>query len=180
MRRILLICALLASLALPTAAGARASAPAKPGYLVVRKALGDGGVNGRPVATLIVQGFMLGRVSQEARVDIYQLQSPAGQGAVQVKGTDVSVRPITWRGFSGKHPLNGKEYTGSNFRFRAIGGDYRVVVRGSGIYLFAGGQGQVTLRGSTHYRNADGTFSVNGGKFRSLPARPLTREFGGR
>jgi hypothetical protein len=170
MRRILLSCALLALLTLPAAAAAaRASAPAKPGYLVIRKAFDDGGVNGRPVAAVVVRGFVLGRVSQEARVDIYQLPSAA---APQVKGADVSTRPITWHGFAGK------EYSGSNFRFLAMSGFYRVVVRGSGVYLFAGGQGHVTLRGSSHYRRADGTFSVNGGTFRSLPASPLTQKIG--
>src|SRR4051795_3247183 len=41
MRRILLSCALLAVLALPAAAAARASAAGKPGFLVVRRAAGD-------------------------------------------------------------------------------------------------------------------------------------------
>ena len=172
MRRILLSCALLAVFVLPAAAAARAAAPAKPGFLVVRRAAGDGGVNGRPVATVVVQGFVLGRVSQEAQVDVYQLPSAAGQGGPVVKGADVSHRSIRWRHFTGT------EYSGSNFRFRAIGGFYRVVVRGSGVYLFAGGRGQVTLRGSSVYRRADGTYSVNGGAFRSLPERPLKRKIG--
>jgi hypothetical protein len=169
MRRILLSCALLAVLAVPAAAAARAP---KPGYLVVRRAVGDGGVNGRPVATVVVKGFVLGRVSQEARVEVYQLPSAAGQGGPQVKGADVSRRRIRWHGFTGS------VYSGSDFRFRAIGGFYRVVVRGSGVYLFAGGRGQVTLRGSSVYRHADGRYSVNGGVFRSLPERPLQRKIG--
>ena len=172
MRRTLLTCALLAVLALPAAAAARAAAPAKPGFLVVRQAAGDGGVNGRPVAVVVVQGFLLGRISQEARVDVYQLPSAAGQGAVQVKGTDLSTTSIRWHGFTGK------EYTGSSFRFRAIGGYYRVVVRGAGIYLFAGGQGHVWLRGSRFHPRADGRFSVNGSTFRSLPKVLLKRELG--
>jgi hypothetical protein len=171
MRPILLSCALLAVLALPAAADAKAPAPVKPGFVVVRKAADDRGVNGRPAVTVVVQGFVLGRVSQEARVDVYQLPSSGGQA--QVKGSDVSTRPVKWHGFTGK------EYRGSNFRFRAIGGFYRVVVRGSGIYLFAGGQGHVTLRGSSLYKQADGTFSVDGGPFRSLPTRRLTWKLGG-
>lgn len=174
MRRILLTCALLALLAFPVAAAASAAARPKPGYLVVHKAVGDRGANGRPVATVVVQGFLLGRISQEARVDVYQLPSAAGQGAVQVKGTDLSARAMRWHGFAGK------EYSGSNFRFRAIGGFYRVVVRGSGIYLFAGGQGHVTLQGSVRYPAHDGTYAVNGGTVRSMPTRPATRQIGGR
>ena len=59
-----------------------------------------------------------------------------------------------------------------------MGGQYRVVVRGSGIYLFAGGRGKVTLRGSSVNPNADGQYSVNGGRFRSLPAPAITRTIG--
>ena len=174
MRRILLSCALLAVLILPAAAAARASAPTKPGYLVVRKATGNGVVNGRPVVTLVVRGFVLGRVSQEGQVDIIQLPSVTGRGAPQVT-PGVSTRSIRW----GPHDLPGKRYNGSNFRFRAMDGSYRVVVRGSGVYLFAGGRGQVTLRGSSLYPHRDGKYSVNGGAFRSLPARPLKRTIGG-
>lgn len=172
MRRILLSCALLAVLAIPAATAAGASAPAKHGFLVVRQAAGDGGVDGRPVATLIVKGFVLGRVAQEGKVDVIQLPSVNGRGAPQVT-PGVSTGTIRWRGFTGK------EFNGSNFRFRAMGGSYRVVVRGAGIYLFAGGKGQVKLLGSSIYRRHDGFFSVNGSAPRSLPARPLERTFGG-
>jgi hypothetical protein len=171
MRRILLISTLLALLAVPAAASARTSGGGKPGFVVVRKAADDGGVYGRPVVTAVVRGFVLGRISQEARVDIYQLPG-SGQGAQQVSGADVSTTPIRWHGFTGR------SYNGSNFRFRAMGGFYRVVVRGSGVYLFAGGHGHVTVRGSSRYPRADGTFSVNGAPFRSLPARPLTQKMG--
>jgi hypothetical protein len=181
MRRILLTCALLTVLALPAAAAARLrpAAAAKPGFLVVRQAADDKGVNGRPAVVVVIKGFLLGRISHEARVDVYQLPSAAGQGAVQVKGTDVSTRPITWQPHPSGPTFTGKEYTGSDFRFRAIGGYYRVVVRGSGIYLFAGGQGHVTLRGSSFHPKSDGKFSVDGGTFRSLPKTPLTRKLGG-
>ena len=70
MRRFLLSCTCVAVLLLPAAASARSSGHGKPGYLVVRKAVGDGGVNGPPVAIVVVQGFVLGRISQEARVDV--------------------------------------------------------------------------------------------------------------
>ena len=173
MRRILVSCAVLAVLTLPAAAAARAPGAATPGFLVVTKAVGDGGVNGRPVVTLIVQGFVLGRISQEARVDVYQLPTAAGQGAPQVAGADVSKRSVRWRKFTGT------EYTGSGFRFRAMGGFYRIVVRGAGVYLFAGGKGNVELQGSSVYRKADGTFSLNGRAFRSLPANRVKYRIGG-
>src|SRR5215471_11230554 len=129
MRRFLLSCAILAVLAVPAAAGARASTSGKPGYVVVRRAVGDGGANGSPAVILVVrQGFVLGRVSQEAKVDVYHLGSAAGQFTPQVKG-DVSITSAPrW------NSLPGRQYSGSNFRFRITGGFYRVVVRGSGIY----------------------------------------------
>ena len=138
MRRILLSCALLGVLTLPAAAVARSSAPSKPGYLVVRNAAGDGGVNGRPVVTLVVRGFVLGRVSKEARVAVYYLPSKNAGGTPQVQqGADVSTSARRW------HGRPGRVFSGANFRFRAIGGFYRVVVRGFGVYLFAGGHGHV-------------------------------------
>jgi hypothetical protein len=172
MRRILLSLATLAVLALPAAA-AGGGAPASTGYLVVRNAAGDGGVTGNPVVTVVVEGFLLGRVSQEGRVDVYHLTSAAGEGVPQAVGPDVSHAAVRWHGFPGT------EYTGSSFRFRAIGGAYRVVVRGSGVYLFAGGHGSVTLRGSAVYPLRDGRYALDGTAFRSLPAHRLTRAIGG-
>jgi hypothetical protein len=175
MRRILLSCASLAVLMLPAAASAGALAHSPTGFLVVRKAAGDGGVTGRPVVTVVVHGFVLGSVSQkaQARVDVYQLPSAAGGGGPQAAGADVKHTRVQWRSFTGT------EYSGTGFRFRALDGFYRVVVRGSGIYLFAGGQGRVTLRGSSVYRHSDGTYSIDGGAARSLPGRILERPLGG-
>jgi hypothetical protein len=174
MRRILLSCVLLGVLTLPGAAVARSSAPAKPGYLVVRKAASDGGVTGRPVVTLVVRGFVVGRTSRQAEVAVYYLPSKNGGGVPQVQqGADVFTSS---RQYSGRP---GKVFNGSNFRFRAMGGWYRVVVRGSGVYLFAGGKGHVTLRGSSVNPRADGWYSVDGSKFRSLPRGSVDRKIGG-
>ncbi len=139
--------------------------------LSCRKAAGDGGVNGRPVVTLVVRGFVLGRVSQEARVAVYYL--PAGSTPQVQQGADVTTSARRWNG------RPGRVFSGSNFRFRAMGGFYRVVVRGSGVYLFAGGHGHVTFRGSSVNKRADGRYSVNGGTFRSLPEEPVQKKIGG-
>jgi hypothetical protein len=173
MKRILLGCALLAALALPVAAAARADGQAKPGYLVVHNAAGDGGVNGHAIVTLIVHGFVLGSISprDEARIDIYQLV-PGGQGAPQTTA-NVSKTTVSWKG------RKGQRLNGIGFRFRAMGGYYRVVVRGSGVYLYAGGvNGRVTLHGSSFDKRGDGKYSIDGRAFRSLPTNPLTREIG--
>jgi hypothetical protein len=53
-----------------------------------------------------------------------------------------------------------------------------VVIRGSGISLFAGGHGTVILHGSSIYRGSDGAYSVGGRAFRSLPAAPLKLPIG--
>lgn len=165
------VAALITVLAVPAAAAGRATGSTKPGYLVVRKAASDGGVNGKPVVIVTLRGFILGRVSQQGKVDIYRLP-PAS--APQVTGSDVSSRSIQW------HGLPGRRYTGSDFRFRATsgGGFYRVVVRGSGVYIFAGGHGKVWLQGSSNNRQPDGTYSVNGSAFRSMPTHQVKRQFG--
>jgi len=75
-------------------------------------------------------------------------------------------------------PPSPKRYSGSSFRFRAPGGLYRVVVRGSGVYVFAGGRGTVWLQGSSANRHTDGEYSVNGGTFRSLPTEVVKRKIG--
>jgi hypothetical protein len=175
MGRILLICATAAVLTLPAAAAAGARGHAAPGFLVVRNGAGDGGIYGHPVITVVVQGFVLGSISTraEARVDVYQLPSAAGGGTPQAAGPDVTRSGVRWRSF------RGREFSGSGFRFRATGGTYRVVVRGSGVYLFAGGHGNVRLRGSSVYPYADGIYSVDGRGFRSLPANTAKREIGG-
>jgi hypothetical protein len=174
MRQILLSCAILGVLTLlPVAASAQVQAAGAPGYLVVREAADDGGVNGRPVVTLVVRGFVLGRVGpkDEAQIDIYQLASKSGAGAPTTT-PNVSHQAVRWR-----RRIPGQRFSGTGFRFLARGGFYRVVVRGSGVYLFAGGHGNVTLRGSSLYPHADGKYSIDGAPFRSVPLR-LNREIG--
>jgi hypothetical protein len=125
------------------------------------------------VVTVVVQGFVLGRVSREGRVGVYYLPLKNAGGTPQVQqGADVSTSARRW------HGLPGKVFRGSNFRFRAMGGRYRVVVRGSGVYLFAGGHGHVTFRGSSVNRRRDGWYSVTGSAFRSLPQGPVLRKIG--
>ena len=171
MRRILLICATAALIMLPAAASAGAAGHPAHGFLVVRKASGDGGPNGRPVVTVVVQGFVLGSVSakDEAQIEIYHLP---GAGAPQAHGLDVSAHGVRWHGHAGV------KYSGSGFRFRAINGWYRVVVRGSGVYLFAGGHGSVWLRGSTFDPRGAGSYALNGGRALSLPTRLLKLPLG--
>lgn len=170
MRRILLICAGVAVLALPAAA-AEAGGRTRTGWLVVRDAANDGGVVGSPLATIVVRGFVLGRIADQGSVEVYQLGS-ATSSLAQATGTDVSRHGVNW------HAVSGSEWTGSGFRFRAVGGVFRVVVRGSGVYLFAGGRGSVTLQGSSATPAHDGSFSLSGSRYRSLPSRPVRHPIG--
>ena len=171
-RRILLLLAGAAILGLPAAAAARPHGhrPA-PGFLVVRSAATDGGVTGNPVATVVVRGFVLGRIAQEGKVQLFQLSSSAI--TPQVAGVAISRRAVTWRG-----RVRGAEYSGSDFRFRAVGGVWRVVVYGAGVSLYAGGQGTVSLHGQVAYPQSDGEYSFDGGRFVSLPSGMLRRRLG--
>lgn len=165
MRRTLLLLAGLALLSLPAAAARASSDHAAAGYLVVQNALTDGsGAGGRPVATVAVNGYVLGHIKQEGKVQIYRLASTPGSLAAQVAGVDVQRRAVEWRGSSGT------EFSGSDFRFRAVGGVWRVVVYGAGISLYAGGTGNAFLHGSVFNPQTDGQYSFNGAPFASLPS----------
>ena len=163
MHRLLLLLAGLAFLALPAAATARPEQhPAPPGFLVVRNASADGGVAGDPVATVVVRGFVIGRIALEGAVEVYHL---SGSQPAQATGVDVSRHAVYWR------TVRGTEFTGSGFRFRAVGGVWRVVVYGAGVSLYAGGESSsITLHGSVGIPGDDGEYSINGGPFVSLPA----------
>jgi hypothetical protein len=172
MRRILLLLAGAAILALPAAAAARSqSLHAAPGFLVVQSASTDGGVTegSLPVATVVVRGFVLGHIEQEGRVQIFHLASAAGSLAAQASGVDVRRRGVNYG------PVPGTEFSGSDFRFRAVGGDWRVVVYGAGVSLYSGGVFRlVSLHGSVFNPRTDGRYSVNGAPFVSMPKGVVT------
>ncbi len=164
MLRILLLLASAAVLTLPAAAAAHTQRhrPAH-GFLVVSNASTDGGVTGSPVATVSVNGFVIGHIAQEGAVEIYHFNS-GSTSLAQVSGVDVSRETVRYRG------QQGTKFRGSDFRFRAVGGVWRVVVYGAGVSLYAGGKGTVKLHGSVSYPSSDGVYSFNGGRFVSLPA----------
>jgi hypothetical protein len=60
---------------------------------------------------------------------------------------------------------------GTNLRFRAIGGSYVIQIKGMGVYLSVVGHGLVALdgRGDQQDVDADGTYSLNDGPYKSLP-----------
>lgn len=60
---------------------------------------------------------------------------------------------------------------GNNLRFRAIGGKFQILIKGTGIYLSAVGEGYTVLNGAGDDPNidSDGTYSLNDGLYKSLP-----------
>jgi len=166
MRRLLLTLLALAGLALPAAAVARSIGP-NDGTLVVRGGdNGDGVSQGaRPVVTLTITGFAIGRIAGVGRIDIYDLD-PTNDSTPEVTGAD-SHRDVTRT--VGDQTQTGTRWTGTSFSFRAAEGTYRIVIYGSGVYLFAGGKGRVSFTGNPDPTIPDGGFSINGGDFRSLP-----------
>ncbi|HVH51263.1 MAG TPA: hypothetical protein VM690_03895, partial [Gaiellaceae bacterium] len=63
-----------------------------------------------------------------------------------------------------------------DFRFRAVQDTYAITIYGSGVYLLAIGQGKAILSGTPGDPSDDGTYSLNGRDFVSLPgsaSKPL-------
>jgi hypothetical protein len=60
---------------------------------------------------------------------------------------------------------------GTNLRFRAIGGKYQILIKGTNSYLSAVGYGYAVLNGAGDDLNiaTDGTYSLNDGPYKSLP-----------
>jgi hypothetical protein len=168
MRRLVVTFATLLALVVPATASALHAAPGD-GWLVVRNGDNSDGIGSdakpydtRPVVTLVITGFVIGHVGNEGRIAIYDLNA-ADQNSPEVTGAS-RVRDLSL-----PKGGDGTMWKGANFRFRAVDGTFKVVIWGSGIYLFAGGQGSVTLTGSTDTPNSDGKFSLNGGGWFSIP-----------
>jgi hypothetical protein len=155
MRRTLLITLVLALLA-PAAAVAQRLAPGD-GSLVVRS--GDGNVR-----LTDFKGVVLGRIANGTLV------------IVDPKGGDCDA-PLVWdaddqwprvRQIGPEKVLECVYRTTSGMRFRFVGGPSTLRVNGKGIALTAVGQGAGYVRGSKNVDD-DGTYSVDGGDWRSLP-----------
>jgi hypothetical protein len=141
-----LVVVVLVALAVPAAAFAR-PVERGDGTLAVKNAVGQ--------VTVRATGTMLGRVTS-GTVTIVDL-SPGGTNDTQVFGYDRKPRLR----------LDGSSvYQGNDMRFRIVGGQYSVVVTGSGINFSAVGRGTIVGQGVS-----DGVFSTDGSPFR--PVQPL-------
>ena len=155
MRRIAFLFAATTALAVP--ALALAVPAVGDGSLVVRNGAAPAGT---PVVVLQITGTVIGHVDN-GRLVIDAGVNPDPDTRPQVTGAD-------WKGDSTKIP-SAQVYTGDNFRFRAVGGKYTVLVYGTGVDLVAAGSGSVRLVGLPDTPHGDGSYSLNGNDFVSLP-----------
>jgi hypothetical protein len=154
MRRLLPILLVIA-LAAPIAAFARSAVPGD-GSLSVRN--GDGQVR------LLIRGAVIGKV-ESGRLTVID---PAKDcDLLLVWETDAP--PREWTTTDGETACT---FTGTDLRFRFVGGLNEVRVIGSGVYLSAVGKGSARLRGTA------GTYSVDGGKYVDLPAAWVREQIG--
>jgi len=156
MRRRIFLSASLAALAVPAAALAASTAPGD-GTLVVRNGSAP---KGTPVVTLVIRGAAIGQVTGAGKILISD-ETPDDGFTPEVTGSD-------WHKDKGE---DGMLWGGAGFRFRAVGGLYKITIYGSGVDLVASGRGTAFLTGSAEAPNRDGVYSLNGGDFRSLPAQ---------
>jgi hypothetical protein len=149
MRRLLTF-AMLAALALPAASAARTQG-ANDGTVSVRDARGTITISGRGG---VIGSFARGSVT---------IADP-----VEGDGTGPVVTGDDW---SRDRDATTTTWGGTKVRFRIIGGSFRIVVRGRGINLSLVGTGKVTLSGAG--TADDGSYSVNGGDYISVPGFPF-------
>jgi hypothetical protein len=158
MRRLSVILGLFSVLAVPAAALAATSAPGD-GSLVVKN--GSAPV-GTPVIVLQITGTVIGQVGGYGKLVI-----DAGPNA------DATAEPqVTGAGLPSDLPNKSptaQVWKATNFKFRAVGGTYTLLVYGSGVDLVAVGNGSVKVAGMPDTPVGDGRYSLNGDVFASLP-----------
>jgi hypothetical protein len=151
--RLLLVPILLLATAVPAAASAERAGPAADGTLAVRDARGR--------VQMTVKGSLIGRLANGS-ITIEELSFDGGTEPV-VRG----YKTVRW-----SRNGNSRTYTGKNVRFRLIGGRYRVVFNGKGLFFSLVGKGRVTLDGNGSMETGifyDGFYSLNGSEEESLP-----------
>jgi hypothetical protein len=155
MRHLVVTFAFLTALAVPAAAVAAHVAPGD-GTLVVKNGSAP---KGTAVVTLVIRGAAIGQVAGAGKILISDA-SPDDGFTFEVTGSD-------WHKEKGD---TGTVYGGAGFRYRAVGGLYKITIYGSGVDLVASGRGTAFLTGSPEAPARDGLYSLNGGDFKSLPA----------
>lgn len=154
MRRLVFVLAACSALAVPAAA--IAVRDAGDGSLVVRN--GAAPVD-TPVVALRITGSVIGRVSDSGKIVIDAGPNP--DSVPQVVGAG---RPGDVKGSD-----TAQAWSGADFKFRAVGGTFTILVYGSGVNIIAAGKGTVRLAGLPDTPRGDGMFSLNDADFKSLP-----------
>jgi hypothetical protein len=160
MRRLSVILCLFSVIAVPAAALAATS----DGSLVVKKGAAPQGV---PVVVLQITGSVIGEVGDYGKIVI-----DAGPNA---DGTQEPL--VTGAGLPSDSPRSptAQVWKATDFKFRAVGGTYTVLVYGTGVNLVAVGSGTVRLAGFPDTPSGDGKYSLNGADFVSLPGTQSDR-----
>jgi hypothetical protein len=156
MRRLLTLCALVA-VGVPAGIQAASAASAGDGTLAIKSATG----------TVIIDStdaVIIGH-ADKARIWITDSDPTDGRRIVLGWATKVVLSP--------KQTL----YRGDDIRFKILGGDNLVLIKGAGISLSAVGEGKVSLDGGNVAN--DGKFSIDDGPFRGVPDSYQTFSFGG-
>ncbi len=162
MRRLSVILGLFSVFAVPAAALAANSA-AGDGSLVVKN--GSAPLDS-PVVVLQITGSVIGQIGH-GRLVIDAGPNADPTAVPQVTGAE-------WRGDSPRSST-AQVWKGNNFKFRAVGGTYTVLVYGSQVNLVAVGSGTVKLAGIPDTPVGDGRYSLNGDDFASLPGTPTDK-----
>jgi hypothetical protein len=116
--------------------------------------------HGRGLVSLNFNGAVFGRVARGRIV----VDDPVGGDGT---GADF------WGCDSQNFPSDTKTVcAGENLRFRAIGGRYSILVKGTGVFLSAVGRGKVMLDGRGDHGSSDGSYALNGDDYQSLPNEP--------
>jgi hypothetical protein len=165
MRRFAILCLPVLALALPATALALRDAPGD-GTLVVKNGSAPRGV---AVVTLSINGTAIGHVStgspdQFDKVVIYDPNNTNDIGASLTNGAPSLTRTTI--------SDTKTSFVGSDFRFRAAGGVYKIWIYGSGVDVFAVGTGKATLQGMPNPGASDGRYALDGGDWHSLPTVP--------
>jgi len=157
MRRLISLTVLVIALAVP-AVGYAVAGGSDDGTLSVKNGIGRVFMN--------INGSAVGRLGGNGFVKVTDPNPNDGEG-FDFTGCDfvrdTSTSTSVCRNNDGKGVL----------RFRAIGGNYRIVISGSGIFLSAVGHGYTTINGAGNDPDIagtfDGTYSLNDGPYKSLP-----------
>ena len=160
--RIALICASLGALVVPAAAVSMSAAPGD-GSLVVKNASAP---RGTPVVALTITGAVWGHIG-------------AGRIVIDDATPNDNLSPEVTGAGNSRDVANSdtaRAWSGVDFKFRAVGGRYTILIYGSAIDVVAFGSGHVVLTGVPDSSVGDGTYSLNGESFRSLPGAPAKQQ----